>query len=144
MWFKLIAILSVIALASAVPKCYNLEDEYTMQQNVKDQIVEKVLLYAPEKDIASISDYDCELEKMAGKILEDPYKPIQFLDSIGIYPLVYSIEDTPGENMRVITHAALDDWKKYLKTIHFYTFGCNYRKEHTTHKYLCLFRHQAE
>ncbi|EYC44557.1 hypothetical protein Y032_0457g1803 [Ancylostoma ceylanicum] len=91
MWFAFTILGSVIVLSRAVPKCPEL-GEYTMQQDVKDHIVPKVLLHSPGKDITDVfSVYDCYLEKMAGEILKDPHKPIKFLESIGIYPLVYSM-----------------------------------------------------
>ncbi|EYC44560.1 hypothetical protein Y032_0457g1806 [Ancylostoma ceylanicum] len=145
MWFTLCILVSVIALSRGVPQCTGL-GKYTMQSDVKDHVVQRVLLYSPGKEIASISSvYDCDLEKMAGEILDDPHKPIAFLKDIGIYPLIYSIEGRGEDNVRLMTHAALHTWKEYIEKIPFFTFGCNYRKQYgDRHYYLCLLRHKAE
>ncbi|EYC44553.1 hypothetical protein Y032_0457g1800 [Ancylostoma ceylanicum] len=137
-------LVSVTALSYGVPECPGL-GEHTMQQDVKDDLIPKVLRYSPDQDVASLSSvYDCNLEKMAAEVLADPYKPIKFFENIGIYPLVYNIEERGEDNVRLMTHAALQYWKKYLENLHYFNFGCNYIYEHEMHKYLCLFRHEAE
>ncbi|EYC21727.1 hypothetical protein Y032_0018g3499 [Ancylostoma ceylanicum] len=176
--------MSVIAFSSGVPACTGL-GQYTMQRDVKDDVVQKVILYSPGKDVVSMSSvsfgecalragaahkqnhfmllthptailyavigeacgsksqiikvYDCYLEEMAGRILEDPYKSLDEPKSLGMYPLVYDIDEQPGVNVRLMTHAAIDTWKKYIPHVTFGTFGCNYRHENGAHKYLCIF-----
>ncbi|EYC44552.1 hypothetical protein Y032_0457g1799 [Ancylostoma ceylanicum] len=144
MWFALTSLVSVIALSYGVPECPGLGD-HTMEQDVKDDLIPKVLRYSLDQEVASISSvYECNLEKIAGEILADPYKRIQFLPDIGIYPLLYYIEERGEDNVRLMTHAALQNWLKNLKNLHYFNFGCNYRFEHGMHNYLCLFRTEAE
>ncbi|EYC44561.1 hypothetical protein Y032_0457g1807 [Ancylostoma ceylanicum] len=144
MWFALTIVVSVIALSHGVPQCTEL-GEYAMQRDVKDDLIPKILRYSPGQDIASVSSvYDCDLEKMASDLLTKTYKTLDFLKPIGIYPLIYSIDGRDENNVRLMTHAALQTWKNYIEDIPFLTFGCNYRYENGMHNYLCLLRHKAE
>ncbi|EPB79451.1 hypothetical protein ANCCEY_01501 [Ancylostoma ceylanicum] len=91
-WYAFVILMSVIAFSSGVPACTGL-GQYTMQRDVKDDVVQKVILYSPGKDVVSMSSvYDCYLEEMAGRILEDPYKSLDEPKSLGMYPLVYDME----------------------------------------------------
>ncbi|RCN52074.1 hypothetical protein ANCCAN_01862 [Ancylostoma caninum] len=143
MWYTIIALVSVIPLSHGVPPCYDL-GEHAMKQEVKDQIVQKVIFYS-EQPITSVSSvYDCDLEKMAGEILEGPHKYLKFLEEIGIHALPFSISETPGATLYLMTHAALDTWKKHIPKVPFVTFGCNYKENHGAHHYLCLLRYKVD
>ncbi|RCN52076.1 hypothetical protein ANCCAN_01864 [Ancylostoma caninum] len=138
-WYAFIILLPIIASSPdfyEVPFCFG---PYAMKQDVKDQLVLKVFRYAPKNTASKV--YDCSLEEKAGQILEDRHKSQDDLKSLGIYPLFFDIKEQHRKyTLYHVTHAAVDDWKKYIETVQFSTFGCNYRKEYGLHRFLCLFK----
>ncbi|EYC44572.1 hypothetical protein Y032_0457g1813 [Ancylostoma ceylanicum] len=168
-WYALIFLVSVEAF---IPDSYDIPDcphlgKYTMDPDVKTDLVTKVFENGPIKDDFSLMAYDCELEKKAGQILEDPHKSLDEVQSLGMHPLVYEMyvilsvyylpslglhktsliriaqfsEEEPDIPVTIMTEAAIQTWKPHIPYVSFATsFGCNYRNEHGKHKYLCLLK----
>ncbi|RCN49769.1 hypothetical protein ANCCAN_04226 [Ancylostoma caninum] len=136
----LTALVSMMECLQMRPNCSQL-GQYALPDGLRLQLFAGVDAHAPKREVSMSLAYKCALEGMAGIILENPQKPLTCPESLGVFPLIFEIEEEPGVDVSVMTQAAFKTWEKHIPTLRFAsTFGCNYIKEHGLHRYMCLFK----
>ncbi|KAL6741212.1 hypothetical protein Aduo_014488 [Ancylostoma duodenale] len=141
--YMLLTIASIVALSSCLqlrPHCSQLA-KYAMPSSEQRMVLfTGVEALAPSKDVGLKISYECALEGMAGLILESPEKPYNCAQSLGIFPLIFEVNEE-GNDVNAANNAALSAWDKHIPNLRDRSgFGCNYIKEEGKHRYICLFK----
>ncbi|EYC19829.1 hypothetical protein Y032_0023g742 [Ancylostoma ceylanicum] len=150
-WYAFILLVSIVSLSRSIvkiPDCSQLRP-YNMRPDMRDDLAGKVLIRAPNRGVSASMAYLCALEGMAGLILEKLEKPLTCPNSLGMYSLIFELTNITRfsdasadvDFTEKLTSAAIEHWKEHIPRVTFATsFGCNYRKEHGKHKFLCLLK----
>ncbi|KAK6754390.1 hypothetical protein RB195_013412 [Necator americanus] len=143
-------ILIVLAVTSTecsdeLPDCSE-EAKHPLEKGIKEKLSEEIKSKVQKKEVGKELEYRCELEYLGWLVLEDPNKDMTWLypESMKNYPEDFSIlistQNKTNINVTEATKAVLKEWDLHLtrlKNSEF--FGCSYKKEYETHKYICIF-----
>ncbi|EYC23862.1 hypothetical protein Y032_0015g2877 [Ancylostoma ceylanicum] len=140
--YILLTLASIAALSTCLqlrPHCSQL-GKYAMPSSDQRMVLfTGVEALAPSKDVGLKIVYECALEGMGGLILESPEKPYNCAQSLGIFPLIFEIDE--GTDVNAANNAAIKHWENHIPNLRGRSgFGCNYIKEQGKHRYICLFK----
>ncbi|RCN52079.1 hypothetical protein ANCCAN_01867 [Ancylostoma caninum] len=144
----LVILLSVITVSESVyiqktHSCRQLGD-YAFRSKLRDRMATGIMFYQGKIAWSTTRVYLCALEGMAGLILENPYKPVNCIIDLGIFPLIFESDGTHSDSLYV-SKEALQAMKPHMPSLSVATgFGCNSVVEDRKHKYLCLFKLDME